>query len=104
MYEFADRLINLVLPRMRDFHGVSVKSFDKQANYSLGLTDQSVFPELAYEDTATPHGLQINFDIRSKYAEHSKALLEKLGMPFEKPQVEPLEKSTERTNDKGEAQ
>lgn len=84
MYEFADRLINLVLPRLRDFHGVSNKSFDNQANYSIGLTDQSVFPELTYEDTATVHGLQITFHIKSKSAEHSKALLEKLGMPFEK--------------------
>lgn len=84
MYEFADRLINLVLPRLRDFHGVNHKSFDKQANYSLGLIDQSVFPELSYEDTATPHGLQITFHVKSKSTDHSKALLEKLGMPFEK--------------------
>ncbi|MBI2588661.1 50S ribosomal protein L5 [Candidatus Saccharibacteria bacterium] len=84
MYEFADRLINLVLARLRDFHGVSLKSFDKQGNYSLGLTDQSVFPELSFEDTATPHGLQVVFVIKSISPEHSKALLEKMGMPFEK--------------------
>lgn len=84
MYEFADRFINVVLPRLRDFHGVSAKAFDKDGNYSIGLTDQSVFPELTYEDTATAHGLQIVFVINSKSPESSRALLEKLGMPFER--------------------
>ncbi|MEX0881796.1 MAG: 50S ribosomal protein L5 [Candidatus Saccharimonadales bacterium] len=84
MYEFADRLITLVLPRLRDFHGVSPKSFDSQGNYGLGLSDQSVFPELTFEDTTTPHGLQVVFVISSQGKEHSKALLEKLGLPFEK--------------------
>ncbi len=84
MYEFADRLINLVLPRLRDFHGVSLKAFDKQGNYSLGLSDQSVFPELTYEDTATPHGMQVVFVVSGGKAEYSRALLEKLGLPFAK--------------------
>ncbi len=84
MYEFADRFINLVLPRLRDFHGLSSQSFDKQGNYSIGLTDQSVFPELTYEDTATPHGMQVIFHIKSLKPEHSRTLLEKLGIPFEK--------------------
>jgi len=84
MYEFADRFINLILPRLRDFHGVSNRAFDKQGNYSIGLTDQSVFPELSYEDTATAHGLQVVFTIRAKKPEHSKELLKKFGMPFEK--------------------
>lgn len=84
MYEFADRLINIVLPRLRDFHGVSAKSFDQQGNYSLGFVDQSVFPELTFEDTATAHGLQVTFIIRAKNTEHSRALLEELGMPFKK--------------------
>lgn len=84
MYEFADRLINLVLPRLRDFHGVDLKSFDRQGNYSMGLTDQSVFPELTFEDTSTPHGMQVVFVISGQGPEHSKALLEKLGMPFQK--------------------
>ena len=84
MYEFADRFINLVLPRLRDFHGVSGKSFDAQGNYSVGLVDQSVFPELSYEDTATAHGMQIIFVIKSANKEHSRAFLEKLGVPFEK--------------------
>lgn len=84
MYEFMDRLINLVLPRLRDFHGVSAKAFDKQGNYSIGLTDQSVFPELTFEETTTTHGMQAVFVIKSESKEHAKALLEKFGMPFEK--------------------
>lgn len=84
MYEFADRLINIVLPRLRDFHGVSAKAFDRAGNYSLGMTDQSTFPELTFEETTTPHGIQINFVINSNGPAHSRALLEKFGMPFEK--------------------
>lgn len=84
MYEFADRLINVVLPRLRDFHGVSGSSFDGQGNYNLGFTDQSVFPELTFEDSSTPHGLQIVFVMRSNEPAHSRALLEKLGLPFAK--------------------
>jgi len=84
MYEFADRLINIVMPRLRDFHGVSAKAFDRQGNYSVGLNDQSVFPELTYEETSTTHGMQVVFVIKANSPEHSRALLEKLGMPFEK--------------------
>jgi large subunit ribosomal protein L5 len=84
MYEFADRFINVVLPRLRDFHGVSPRSFDKQGNFSVGLIDQSVFPELSYEDTATAHGLQVIFNIKANSPQHARALLEKLGMPFER--------------------
>lgn len=84
MYEFADRFINIVLPRLRDFHGVSAGSFDKHGNYSVGLADQSVFPELTYEETATPHGLQVVFNINAKQPEHARVLLEKLGLPFER--------------------
>jgi large subunit ribosomal protein L5 len=84
MYEFMDRIITVVLPRLRDFHGVSAKAFDKQGNYSLGFVDQSVFPELTFEETTTTHGLQINFVIACEEAAHSRALLEKFGMPFEK--------------------
>lgn len=84
MYEFAGRVINIVLPRLRDFHGVSNKSFDGQGNYSIGFKDQSVFPELTFEETSTPHGLQINFVIEAKEPAHAKALLEKFGMPFMK--------------------
>jgi large subunit ribosomal protein L5 len=84
MYEFADRLINIVLPRLRDFHGVKAGAFDKSGNYSIGLVDQSVFPELTFEETTTAHGLQVIFVVRAHDKEQSKALLTKLGMPFEK--------------------
>ncbi len=84
MYEFMDRLITIVLPRLRDFHGVSNKAFDRQGNYSFGMVDQSVFPELTFDETTTAHGLQAVFTIRSESPEHSKLLLQKFGMPFEK--------------------
>jgi large subunit ribosomal protein L5 len=84
MYEFMDRVITTVLPRLRDFHGVSAKAFDGQGNYSVGFTDQSVFPELSFEETTPPHGLQVIFVINCKEKAHAGALLEKFGMPFEK--------------------
>ena len=84
MYEFLDRIINIVLPRLRDFHGVSPRAFDRQGNYSLGLIDQSVFPELSFEETTTAHGLQVVFVINCEEQVHARALLEKFGMPFEK--------------------
>lgn len=84
MYEFADRLINIVLPRLRDFHGVSNKAFDKAGNYSLGFTDQSVFPELSFDETTTTHGIQVVFVISAHEQAHARALLTKFGMPFEK--------------------
>ena len=84
MYEFMDRLVTIVLPRLRDFHGVPLKAFDRQGNYSLGLVDQSVFPELTFDETTTPHGLQAVFTIKAENPEHAQALLTKFGMPFEK--------------------
>jgi len=84
MYEFADRLINIVMPRLRDFHGVSNKAFAKAGNYSFGMTEQSVFPELTFDETTTPHGLQAVFVINAQEQAHAKALLIKFGMPFEK--------------------
>lgn len=84
MYEFLDRLINVVLPRLRDFHGVSLKAFDKSGNYSIGITEQSVFPELTFEETSWTHGLQAVLVIRCTDKEHAKTLLEKFGMPFAK--------------------
>jgi large subunit ribosomal protein L5 len=84
MYEFMDRVITLVLPRLRDFHGASVKAFDRQGNYAIGFTDQSVFPELSFEETTPAHGLQVIFVINCKQPEHAQTLLEKFGLPFEK--------------------
>lgn len=84
MYEFMDRLINVVMPRLRDFHGVSTKAFDKSGNYSIGLVDQSVFPELTFEETTTSHGMQAVFVVKCEEQAHARALLSKFGMPFEK--------------------
>ena len=84
MYEFLDRLVNVSMPRVRDFHGVSAKAFDKAGNYNLGITDQSIFPELSFEETQHIHGLQTTFVIKNGSKENSRALLEKFGVPFEK--------------------
>lgn len=84
MYEFMDRLINIVLPRLRDFHGVSNKAFDKQGNYAIGLSEQSIFPELTFEETTHPHGMQVIFVSNAGSPEQAKALLIKFGMPFQK--------------------
>jgi large subunit ribosomal protein L5 len=84
MYEFMDRLISVSMPRIRDFHGVSAKAFDKGGNYNLGIIEQSIFPELSFEETQTAHGLQVTFVIANGSKEASRALLEKFGMPFEK--------------------
>ena len=83
MYEFIDRLVNIALPHVRDFHGVPRK-FDAQGNYSLGLKEQTVFPEISFEDAAVLHGLEITFVIKNGSKEGSTKLLEKFGMPFEK--------------------
>ncbi len=84
MYEFMDRLINVVLPRLRDFHGVRSSSFDKQGNFAIGFNEQSIFPELTFEDTTTPHGVQVIFVVDTNKPEYARVLLEKFGMPFEK--------------------
>ena len=83
MYEFLDRLVNVTLPRVRDFHGVGTK-FDKGGNYNLGITDQSIFPELSFEETQLVHGMQVTFAIKNGNKVASRALLEKFGLPFEK--------------------
>lgn len=83
MYEFVDRLINIALPHVRDFHGVS-KKFDAQGNYNLGLKEQTVFPEITFEDSAALHGLEVTFIIKNGSKEGSLKLLELFGMPFVK--------------------
>lgn len=83
MYEFLDRLVNVALPRVRDFHGVGAK-FDRGGNYNLGIQEQSIFPELTFEETQVLHGMQVTFVIKNQNKDHSKALLEKFGMPFER--------------------
>lgn len=84
MYEFLDRLVSVSLPRVRDFHGVSATAFDKSGNYNLGIIEQSIFPELTFEETQTAHGLQVTFVISGGNPATSRALLEKFGIPFEK--------------------
>lgn len=84
MYEFFDRFVNVALPRVRDFHGVSVQAFDGSGNYSFGIVEQSIFPELSFEETQLLHGLQANLVISGGNAAYSRALLEKFGVPFEK--------------------
>ncbi len=84
MYEFLDRLVNIALPRVRDFHGVGAKGFDKAGNYNLGIIEQSIFPELSFEETQVLHGLQVTFVISGGSTVYSRALLEKFGVPFEK--------------------
>ncbi len=82
MWEFLDRLINIVLPRVKDFRGVSLKAFDGHGNYSLGLKEHTVFPEIDTNKVTKPHGLQINIITKNGSDEATKLLLTKLGMPF----------------------
>jgi len=84
MYEFVDRLVNVALPHVRDFHGVSRTAFDGQGNYTLGLKEQTVFPEITFEDASVLHGLEVTFVIKNGSKEGSTKLLELFGMPFEK--------------------
>jgi len=82
MYEFMDRLISLGLPRIRDFRGLSPKSFDGRGNYSLGVREQLIFPEIDYEKTAGIHGMDISFVTTARTDADGRALLKALGMPF----------------------
>ena len=82
MWEFYDRLVNAALPRIRDFHGVSNKAFDGRGNYSLGLQEQLMFPEIEYDKIDRVRGLQIVIVTTARNDEHGKRLLQLLGMPF----------------------
>lgn len=82
MYEFFDRLVNIVLPRVRDFKGVSPKSFDGRGNYTLGLKDQLVFPEIDYTKVERSRGMNITIVTTAGSDQEALALLKKLGMPF----------------------
>jgi len=84
MYSFLDRLFSIVLPRLRDFRGVPIKSFDSQGNYTLGIPEHTVFPEVDLAKSAA-HGLEITVVTSTKDVEESKRLLELLGMPFAPP-------------------
>ncbi len=82
MYEFLDRLLAIALPRVRDFHGVSDKAFDGRGNYSLGIKEQLIFPEIQYDKVEKIRGLDVIFVTTAKTDAEAKALLRELGMPF----------------------
>jgi large subunit ribosomal protein L5 len=84
MYEFMDRLVNVALPRIRDFRGIPVDSFDKAGNYTLGLSEQGIFPEIDYDKISRPQGMDITLVIKNaKNKEQAKELLRLFGMPFQ---------------------
>lgn len=84
MYDFTDKFFSVVLPRVRDFHGLSNTSFDGKGNYSVGLNEQTVFPEIDYTNIDKIRGMQITFVSSSTNKEQAKRLLELLGLPFKK--------------------
>ncbi len=85
MYEFLDRLVSIVLPRVRDFRGISRTAFDGHGNYSLGLSEHSVFPELNPDKYTRPQGMNISIVTTAKTNEHAFVLLEMMGLPFRAP-------------------
>ncbi|MFA6992931.1 MAG: 50S ribosomal protein L5 [Candidatus Gracilibacteria bacterium] len=84
MYDFINKLVNIVFPRVRDFRGISAKAFDKKGNYSLGITEHTVFPEVAPDDLTKIHGLQVTIITSAENNEQGLALLKALGFPFKK--------------------
>ena len=84
MYEFLDRLVNVALPRIRDFRGVSADSFDQFGNYSLGISEQSIFPEIDVDKVQLVHGMDITIVIKARNKAESFELLSLYGMPFKK--------------------
>lgn len=84
MWEFMDKLVSLTLPRVKDFQGIPLKSFDGHGNYTLGITEQIIFPEVEYDTVGKVRGLQVSFTTNTRNDTISRKLLESLGMPFEK--------------------
>lgn len=84
MYDFLDKLISISLPRVRDFRGINPNSFDGRGNYSLGIKEQLIFPEIKYDDVDFLHGMDINIVTTAETDEEAKAFLELMGMPFKK--------------------
>jgi len=84
MWSFLDRLINVALPRVRDFRGISPDSFDGRGNYTLGLQEQLIFPEINYDDVETVRGMEITIVTTAENDDQARALLTKFGMPFRK--------------------
>jgi len=84
MYDFVERLVNVVLPRLREFHGIPRNSFDGRGNYTLGLKEQTIFPEIEYDKIDKVRGLEITIVTTAKTDEDGRLLLEMMGMPFSK--------------------
>jgi large subunit ribosomal protein L5 len=82
MYEFLDRLISIALPRIRDFRGLNPRSFDGRGNYSMGIREQIIFPEINYDDIQQVRGLDVTITTSAETDEHARALLTAIGMPF----------------------
>ena len=97
MWEFLDRLLNVAMPRIRDFRGLSANSFDGRGNYSVGLTDQLVFPELGYDDIEQARGMDIAIVTSATTDEEARALLELLGLPLERPAADEVQQEQEAT-------
>jgi large subunit ribosomal protein L5 len=84
MYEFLDRLVNIAIPRIRDFRGLNPRSFDNQGNYSMGVQEQIIFPEINYDQIDVIRGMDITISTTARNAEEGKALLEAFNFPFKK--------------------
>ena len=84
MYEFLDRLLNVAIPRIRDFRGLSINSFDGLGNYTMGVREQLIFPEIEYDTVTSVRGMNITFVISAKSDDEALVLLEKFGFPFRK--------------------
>ncbi len=84
MYEFLDRLVNIAIPRVRDFRGLNPKSFDRQGNYSMGVSEQIIFPEINYDEIDAIRGMDITITTTAKNPEEGRALLEAFNFPFKK--------------------
>jgi large subunit ribosomal protein L5 len=84
MYEFLDRLVNIALPRVRDFRGLSTKGFDGRGNYTMGLRDHSIFPEIDYTRVETPKGMNVTVVTTAETDDQARFLLQELGFPFAK--------------------
>lgn len=98
MWEFVDRLINVAIPRIRDFRGLSRNSFDGRGNYSLGIDDHLIFPELSYDDVEKVRGMDITIVTTAETDEEAAALLELLNMPLQEPVEAPPAAESEETN------
>ena len=84
MYEFLDRLVSIAIPRIRDFRGLNPKSFDRQGNFSMGVTEQIIFPEINYDQIDAIRGMDITISTTARNADEGRALLEAFDFPFKK--------------------